>query len=427
MPDQQGRAPLPADGSSVRRILWAAGFGAAGTSILSVANDLVAVLALDAGPAQIGVLNALESVSYLALSVPAGWLLDRIDRKKALLWIQAIATIAVVSVPVAWLLDSLTFSHLAVASFFVGTAGMVWGLGLSSILPSVVDKRAAGSAFGKLQSVETATGLVIPGLTGAVLLVLAAPLTLFFAGAAKIIGGLILFTGPPAPKPEDEAEPLKFWAGVSEGFHFTVRSTPILLSTCAAAVANSALALLMAVQTVYLVRELGFSPSLIAVQGTVIGASGFIGSLLAVRLLQRFRGLSTACVATVIATLSALLFPLTALNPDSLVFTLPLITAFNILWNITAVIAAAGKYGLMAALVPSAMMGRVQAFRRLIARGPIPIVAIVGGLLGETIGLVPTLWVFVTLALIACVLHILLWILSRNWDLPDPPRPGTDS
>lgn len=407
------------DGRRVRRILWAAGIGAAGTSILNVANDLVAIIALGAGPAQVGLLNALESTSYLLLAVPVGWWLDHVHRERAMLFTQASASVALFSIPVAWFADLLTFWHLATVSFLVGTAGMVWSLGLSAILPSAVSKDNAGSTFAKLQSVETATHITVPGLTGALLILLAAPLTLFFAGVANVASGVLLWRGSPLGRPDSaERLPLKFWPGVSEGFRFTVRSPPILLSTCAAAVANSALALLMSVLTVYLVRVLEFEPAIIGLQGTIIGMSGFAGSLIAVRLLRRFRGLPVACVAAIIGSAAAVLLPLTALRPENFAYTFTLLTGFNATWNITAVIASAGKFGLLAAIVPNELMGRVQAFRRLISRGPVPIVAGAGGLLGGTIGLVPTLWVFFSVATISGLLHIYLWFLLRRWDLP---------
>lgn len=411
---------------SVKRILWGAGFGAASAGILGVVNDLVAILALDATTVQIGILNALESVSFLVLAVPAGWVLDRIDRGRTLLWTQASATLALISVPVAWTAGCLTFAQLACVSFVVGTASMTWGIGLSSLLITLVDKRSGGRAFAQLQSAETSAKLVAPGVASLLLMVVAAPFTLIFAALAQIFSGLLIIRAKATNRrgpltPPVEAKPIKFWAGVREGFWFTIRSQPILLSTCAGALANCALALMTSVEAAYLVRSLGYHPSLVALQGTLIGAAGLAGALLATRLLDRFDGLAVACIAMIVGTVGAVALPLTSLNPTSLAYTLPLVASFSILWNSTVVISNAGKFGLLAAVVPHELMGRVQSFRRLISRGPVPLVAVAGGFLGDTIGLVNTLWAFVAVCLSSATLHVLVWSKSRHWNLPAPP------
>jgi len=425
---------------AVASILGAAGFSAVSTGILNVANDLVAILALGAGSLQVGVLNSLESLSFLLLSVPVGWWLDRVDRRGTLLWTQAITTLALLSIPVAWMLGVLTFWQLGVTSFLVGTSGMIWGLGLSTLIPAAAGKERAAATFARLQAVETSAALAAPGVTGALLMVMAAPLSLFFAALAELVAGIVLVLGgraeraarpaPPGPTAggdraasgtEDPGR-FPFWAGVAEGFRFSVSSKPIILSTLVSAVGNAALALMAAVETVYLVRHLGFSPALVGLQGTVIAAAGLAGSLLAAWLLERFGGLSVSALVGVIGTGSAFLLPLTALHPHSLGFTLPLVIAFNVLWNVSAVAGSAGKFGLLAAVVPDRIMGRVQSFRRLVSMGPVPIMGIAGGWFGEAWGLLPALWVFVALATTSAGLSLWLWIASRAWELPLPPR-----
>lgn len=452
---ESARRPL---GPGLRSLLIAAGLGATSSGIMNVANDLVAVLALNAGPAQIGLLNAVESLAFLIFSVPAGWWLDRVDRRMALLWTQALATLALLSVPLAWLLGVLTFPHLVVASFFVGTAGMVWGLGLGTLLPSVAGRDRAGAAFARKAAVETTASLVAPGLTGLLLMVLAAPIALFFSAILEAAAALVLWRGggsarktaepsAPADLPDDApgaapgglpddapgatpggagadggaksaSEPLAFAAGVAQGFRFVMGTKPILLSTLNSAVLNAGLAISAAVSIVYVVRELGFTPALVGLEGAVIGLSGLLGSLLAAKLLDRFHGLKVAAIATTVATLGTVLFPLASLHPG-LGWSLPLVLGYSLLWNASIVSANSGLFGIVAALTPEALMGRVQSFRMLVALGPLPIFGLVGGFLGERIGVVATLWIVVALAVVSVVMTWSLWLLSRRrpWGL----------
>lgn len=425
----------------LRSLLVAAGLGATSSGILNVANDLVAVLALNAGPQQIGLLNAVESLAFLVFSVPAGWWLDRVDRRRALLWTQALATLALLSVPIAWLMGLLTFPHLVIASFFVGTAGMVWGLGLGALLPSVAGRDRAGAAFARKAAVETSASLVAPGLTGLLLMVLAAPIALFFSAFLEALAGLVLWRGgvgaarkgadgeglapgqaPDAAGPSNAAtppsgeaaeQPLGFAAGVAEGFRFVVGSRPILLSTINSAVLNASLAMSAAVSIVYVVRQLGFSPALVGLQGVVIGFSGLMGSILAAKLLDRFNGLKVAAVGITVAAAGSVLFPLASLHPG-LGWSLPFVLGYSLLWNASIVSANSGLFGIVAALTPEGLMGRVQSFRMLVALGPLPIFGLVGGFLGERIGAVPTLWLVVGLAFVSVSITWSLWLLSRR-------------
>ncbi len=61
-------------------LLASVGFGAVSSGILNVADDLVAIYALDADATQIGLLNAAGSLAFLFLAIPAGIFLDRVNR-----------------------------------------------------------------------------------------------------------------------------------------------------------------------------------------------------------------------------------------------------------------------------------------------------------------------------------------------------------
>ena len=131
------RAPETATGKPSRlrgipgfgTLMFSVAFGAVASGILNVANDLVAIYALGADATQIGILNAAESVAFLFLAVPAGILLDRMDRFKAMMWAQLAAGLAIFSVPLAWSLGVLAYPQLVLVSLLVGAAGMLWGMG----------------------------------------------------------------------------------------------------------------------------------------------------------------------------------------------------------------------------------------------------------------------------------------------------------
>lgn len=419
----------------VRTLLLAAGLSGLSFGILGVANDLVAVLALGAGTEQIGALNAIESAAFVLLSVPVGWWLDRTDRRRALQWTQVLATLALLSIPVAWLCGVLTFWQLAGTSFLVGTAGMVWNLGLGALIPGLTGKARAAAAFSRKQAVETSAGLVAPGLTGLMLMVLAAPLALFFAAVLELCAGLVLrwvpapggeATDGPEPDgagPGSASEPRpRFWAGVGEGLRFVLKTKPLLVSTLNAAVLNAALALYAAVSTVYEVRVLGFTPAMIGAVGVAIAAGGLAGAVAGGWLLERFRPVPLAAAMIAVAGTSTVLVPLASLPALAGGGAFALLLVQSLIWNSTVVIANAGLYGVLAQLTPDHLLGRVQSFRMLVAMGPLPLFGLAGGFLGAALGIIPTLWMYVGLALLAAVLTTFLWRMSvkEGWGRREP-------
>jgi MFS family permease len=404
-----------------------AGFAALSAGTLNVADDLVAVLALDAGPAQVGLLNAFSSAAFVFFAVPIGWWLDVVDRRRTLMVTQAVATLALLSVPVAWLCGVLTFGQLLVTSTLVGISSMVWGLGISTLLPSVVGKDKAGGAFSRVQGIETSAGLVAPGLTGVLIAVLAAPMALFFAAFFELMAGVSLWFGgrrrvpdhggtaaseggeepPSAPRP-------KFWKGVGEGFRFAVGQRTIMLLTGSSTAMNASLALTSAVETVYFVKVLDYEPTLIGVIGMAIAGSALLGSLAGGWLLDRFRGLSVSSVGMVIASISMVLLPVASFR-EGLGWSLPWVLVHILAWNFCVVMSNAGQYGIVAAMTPDHLMGRVQSVRRLFSRGAVPVGGIVGGLLGESLGVVPVLWIGAVTAGIAALLTVLVrWLLREH-------------
>jgi MFS-type transporter involved in bile tolerance (Atg22 family) len=298
---------------------------------------------------------------------------------------------------------------------------MVWGLGVSTLLPTMAGRERAGSAFARLQGIETTAGLVAPGLTGLLIAVLAAPMALFFAAAFELFAGLSLVLGArrtgqgkdeTSPSAESSAmkERPKFWAGVGEGFHFAIKQRSILMLTCSSALINFSLALTSAVETVYWVRTLGFKPQVIGLIGVMIAGAALAGSVIAGRLLLRFRDLNVSATGTVVATIGAVALPVASYVPG-FGWAFGWVAVHIIIWNAAMMSANSGVYGIVASVTPDRLMGRVQSFRRLISRGALPVASVLGGFLGEAIGVVPTLWIGVAVAGLGAAATVLVWSL----------------
>jgi predicted MFS family arabinose efflux permease len=170
------------------------------------------------------------------------------------------------------------------------------------------------------------------------------------------------------------------------------------------------------VLVLYATRELSIEP---AILGLIFGAGGLGGLLRAVLAGQAARrfGLGPALAgAACLGVTSNLLIPLAGQSPPMAV---PMLMAAQFIgpgagtaYNIIGVT-------LRQAITPNRLQGRMNATIRFLVWGTMPIDALVGGALGEAIGLRPTLFVAALGMLLAP-----LWVLfSPLRTLRDPPSP----
>src|SRR5690349_285076 len=85
-----------------RRLFTAAGASKLGSSVGYLAIPLVAVSALDASPAQVGLLATFSTLAFLVIGLPAGAWVDRMRKRGVMIAADLIRAAALTSVPIAW-------------------------------------------------------------------------------------------------------------------------------------------------------------------------------------------------------------------------------------------------------------------------------------------------------------------------------------
>lgn len=382
-----------------RVLLSAVALGAVTTGILSIATDLVAIYALGASATEIGILNAASSICFLVFGIPAGILVDRFDRQPVMVASMLTGGAFIGSIPIAWLMDALTFPHLLLASFIVGLTGMLFGIASGSVLPAMVAKDFLATAFSRRQTVESAAEVAMPGLTGLLVGVIAAPFALVLAAGTAILSALTLILGLRGREPADEVDPTTrktpLRVSLGEGISFTLRHRPILLLIVSSALLNVGLALGSAVETVYYVRSLAFDPALIGFLFSVAAIGGLVGSLIVPPLVSRWGERRSFLTVAVLLPILVLPLPLASILLDaSVVLVLAHVAGYGAL----VVAYNALAFTILARLTPPEMMGRQQGFRIVATMGLVPFAGIIGGLLGDSWGLTQVMWTWVAIS-----------------------------
>ena len=364
-----------------------------GSSAASIIYPLL-ILAITSSPSQAGMAAALRALPYLLFSLPVGALIDRWDRKRAMIVCDLLRALVVSTIPVALWLDALTLWHIYSVAFVEGSLFVFFNLAEVAALPRVVTTaelpRAAAqneAAFGASQIAGPALGTLLFQTLGR-----AAP----FVGDAvsyivSTVSLLLIKTEFHASRP---AAPRTLRAEIAEGLRWLwhqplIRSMALLTGGLNFVYAATPLMLIV------LAKQMGASDVQIGLIFSIGGISGIAGSLIGGRIQRRF---SFGQVIVAVIWIQALLFPLYLLVPRfwMLGAVYALIYTLSPVYNVV-------QFSYRIALIPDALQGRVNSSFRLLAFGFNPLGAALCGLLLERAGPTTTVLVFAACYLMMAV------------------------
>ena len=112
-----------------------------GDQITLLAIPIVAVLILDAQPAEMGLLTAVGLLPHLLFSLPAGVWLDRQARRRRLMIMADIARAALIAaIPLSFMLGLLSLAQLFVIAFLVGTLAVIFDIAWNTLFVAVTPR-----------------------------------------------------------------------------------------------------------------------------------------------------------------------------------------------------------------------------------------------------------------------------------------------
>ena len=376
-----------------------------GSQITALALPLTAAVILQATPFQMGTLAAVERLPYLLIGLPAGAWIDRWRRRPVLVAADFGRAALLLGIPLAASIGALTFELLCGVALLVGTLTVFFDLAYLTLLPSLVppDRLVAGNS--RLQASESAAQVVGPGLAGALIGILGAPMVIAIDAGSFVLSGCLLAsirTPEAAPAPREQRQGV--WREIAEGMRWLLGHP--LLRALAAMSATSALFgyVFLAVYVLFLTRELGLDPLAI---GAVLGVGGLgalVGALAAEPLARRHGPGPTIMWAELALGAGNALVLLAIWAPTMAV---PLSAASEFAAWLALQVRDVNAVSVRQALTPDRLRGRVNASFRFLVWGSMPIGGILGGILGEWVGLAPTLAVGVVGMLLASLWAVL--------------------
>jgi MFS family permease len=384
-----------------------------GTMVSHLALPLLAATALGATPWEMGLLVAAERGAFLLVGLPAGVLVDRVRRRPVMIAADLVRFVLFASIPAAWALDVLTFAQLLVVGLLAGVATVFFDVGYQSVLPAVVGRAGLVDGNAKLESTRAAAETAGPALGGGLVQLVGAAAAVLLDAITYLVSAAFLLRmrtreAVPAREP---ARSLR--AEMAEGMRYVLGHPLLRPITLCTGTANLFGGVLAAVSVLFLARELGQPPAVIGLVLAAGSAGGVLGALTSGRWIRGLGQGRTVVTSLLVTGPVALVLPLTAPGAGLAWFALgtAAVAYGGVVYNVAQV-------SFRQAVTPDRLLGRMNASIRFLVWGTIPIGGMLGGALGELLGLRATLLI-TAVGMVLSPVWVVASPLRRLRDLPD--------
>jgi len=148
------------------------------------------VYAMTDSALKMSLIGVLQTIPPLVFGPLAGVLLDRLDKRRAMIVIDLVRTGLLASIPILHTLGLLTLPLLYVLVFVIAMFSMAFGPALNATLPLVVKKEQLTGVNALMQSAMTIGQLLGPALSGMLIAAIGAQNALYANAAAFFLSAL---------------------------------------------------------------------------------------------------------------------------------------------------------------------------------------------------------------------------------------------
>ncbi|MGN9836788.1 MFS transporter [Nonomuraea sp. H19] len=369
-----------------RNLFIAGAVSQLGSQISYVALPLLAVTALGAGPAEVGLLSALGTLTVLALGLPAGAWVDRVRRRPVMIAADVARAGVLLSVPVAWWGGWLSMGQLYAVAVLVGAGTLLFDVASMSLVPGLVGRERLTSANSLLVGMGAGMDIAGRSAAGVLVQVAGAPMTVL-GDALSYLWSAAWLRGvpePAAPAPADR-EPIR--RRIAAGVRFLFGNSVLVSVLIQGTMANLAFPLCSVLLPVLLVDQLGY-PEWVLGAYLAVGGLGALAGSAAAHLIGRRLGTGRATWYVSLATAPAS-FAIPFLDRG------PWLWAAAAAWFVLTFRTGVNNVlltSLRQRVTPDDMLGRMTATMRLLLMGAIGLGGLLAGALGEVWGVRSALW-----------------------------------
>ena len=348
--------------------------------VLKLSAPLLAV-SLTEDPILIGLLSALGLLPWLFFAIPIGALVDRIDKRRALVLgnfgRSALALFVAFSVSQVF----INIWILLGCVFLFGICEVLVDTTAQSVLPQILDKSNFERGNSRLQISEVIVAQFAGSPLSGFLYAIAIAFPFYFSTTGFFIAALLLALFPfhkdvnPVHEDDEGKERLGLIGDIKFALNYLYEDKRILSIVVITTSIGFFYSLSNAIAPLFILKELDVAPSYFGVVLAIQGIGALAGSVMAPvasKKLGRGRALALNLF------LASIMIVFTGLAPNAYVFVaISVVIGFTIsVWNILLM-------SLYQSLIPAHLYGRIHGARRTIVWGLMPIGSLFGGVIAR--------------------------------------------
>jgi MFS family permease len=361
-----------------------------GSAVTTVAIPLTAIAVLKASTFDVGLLAAATYAAFSLIALPAGVVVDRLAKRKIMMWCDGARLLVVGMIPVFAVLHILVLWQLYTIALVTGAFTVFFDVSYQSYVPSIVDSPQLIDGFGKLSASASFAQVSGPGIAAALVAVVGAAEALLVDAFSYVVSfACLLSIDGREPTPDRSARSIgQLKADIVSGIPFLWKHPVLRKTTAYAAIGNLFIAMQISLNVLFLIRVLNVGPSLAALLAALGSLGGIVG------------GMSSQLITRRIGSARIMWFSALVLDAPSLV--LPLAEpGFLVMLFVIGYAASSFAYSIFGAaqlsyrqsVCPPEQRGKMNAASRWVTWGILPFGGLLGGVLGSAIGIRNSEWI----------------------------------
>lgn len=343
-----------------------------GSSVTLFALPLL-VYKITGSALNLGISSAANMLPYLLFGLILGAWMDRVDRKRMMIFTDIARAAIIATIPLAARLGLLSVWWIYAVGFIHSTLTICFQSGEFAAIPSLVDQDDLVTANGRIQASYSAASIMGPVLAGVLVAFVPLASLMLIDALSFLISAfsMMLVTISFNASKHEQSERKHIFHDVAEGLRYVLRHPVLRNISLMMALVN----FVMATQNAQLVL---FAKQRLLASDTQVGllyTAGSVGvvalSLLAGLLRKRWSFSKVALGALMVDGVAVLIFSFMRWYWLALIFE-ALAQGCGILFNINT-------GSLRQAIVPNHLLGRVMSIASVLAWSAIPLGALLGG------------------------------------------------
>ncbi|QTD42549.1 MFS transporter [Sporosarcina sp. Te-1] len=258
-----------------------------GMQMYSIAIPLL-IYDLSQSALAMSMMRAIEFFPNIFLGMLAGVLVDRLNRKRMMVWTSFIQVLSMAAVLALLMTKQLEIWHLYIIGFVLSSAGYTFGNANHSVLPQLISKEQLTSANAKLSLVDTLIRMIGPGIAGMLIAAFSyeSTLTIYF-GCLFLLFVFIQFLQVPS-RVRETNRTASLWKDMKEGIDELLHNQTLLTPTVTVLFSNFASSLVIGVLVFFATDELGANSEEVGFMFTISAIGGIIGASVVGKLRKRY-------------------------------------------------------------------------------------------------------------------------------------------